>query len=170
MNQEQARRQKFEDCVQQCADSLYRVAYRLTGTQSSASDLVQETYVNAWKGLDSLKDDSRMRSWMFAILRNQYSKFVRKESRMVNADNMQQTVVDTGPDQHKEAVHDAVQMAINQLDETHKLPLLLVSIEGMSTEQAAIILEIPKGTVLSRLHRARQKMKSYLQRETSLFS
>ena len=89
---------------------------------------------------------------------------------MVNADNMQQTVVDTGPDQHKEAVHDAVQMAINQLDETHKLPLLLVSIEGMSTEQAAVILEIPKGTVLSRLHRARQKMKSYLQRETSLFS
>ena len=71
---------QFEECVSTCAESMYRVAFRLTGNQTLASELVQETYLNAWKSLDSLKDNNRMRSWMFSILRYQYTKLLRRES------------------------------------------------------------------------------------------
>jgi RNA polymerase sigma-70 factor (ECF subfamily) len=150
----------YEDCVESCADALYRVAFRLTGNPTLASELVQETYLNAWKSLPTLSDPNKMKSWMFSILRNQYSKLIRKESRSVSPSELiheaaAQTAADT------EAA-DEVQAAIAQLDEKHRMPLLLVSMEGLSAEAAAGILDIPRGTVLSRLHRARQKLKSIL--------
>ena len=65
-------RELFERCISQHADSLYRVAFRLSGRRELAEELVQETYLNAWNGIESLSDVSKMRGWMFAILRNQF--------------------------------------------------------------------------------------------------
>ena len=73
-------RDKFEAAVDQFADSMYRVAFRLTGNRELANELVQESYYQAWRSLGSLKDIQKMRSWMFAILRNQYTKQLRSES------------------------------------------------------------------------------------------
>ena len=158
--------QQFEDCVERCADSLYRVAYRLTSNATLARELVQETYLNAWRNLESLEDPQKLRGWMFAILRNQYSRLIRKESKTARAYEHLETIAieTTGPEQPNEKI-DAVQAAINELDEKHKLPILLVSMEGMSVEEAAEILKLPKGTVLSRLHRGRQKIKVALIRD-----
>ena len=104
-----------------------------------------------------------MRGWLFAILRNQYSKLIRKEARSTQTtEHLDAVAVFEKPvDQTKEVV----QLAIEQLDESHKMPLLLVSMEGMSVEQAAETLGIPRGTVLSRLHRAREKLKQILIRD-----
>ena len=155
--------QRFEECVESCADSLFRVAFRLTGNQTLASELVQETYLNAWKSIDNLRDPERMRAWMFSILRNQYTKLLRKEKRNV------QTVAHLNdvskPEQTKDDVTDRVQTALATLDEKHKLPVLLVSIEGMTVDEAAKVLDVPRGTVLSRLHRGRQKLKEILSRD-----
>ena len=155
--------QRFEECVESCADSLFRVAFRLTGNQTLASELVQETYLSAWKSIDNLRDPERMRAWMFSILRNQYTKLLRKEKRNV------QTVAHLNdvskPEQTKDDVTDRVQTALATLDEKHKLPVLLVSIEGMTVDEAAKVLDVPRGTVLSRLHRGRQKLKEILSRD-----
>ena len=155
--------QRFEECVESCADSLFRVAFRLTGNQTLASELVQETYLNAWKSIDNLRVPERMRAWMFSILRNQYTKLLRKEKRNV------QTVAHLNdvskPEQTKDDVTDRVQTALATLDEKHKLPVLLVSIEGMTVDEAAKVLDVPRGTVLSRLHRGRQKLKEILSRD-----
>ena len=74
MSESQARTSLFESCVERYHPSLYRVAYRLTGRQALAMELVQETYLQAWRGLSSLRDPERMRSWLFAIMRRQYLK------------------------------------------------------------------------------------------------
>lgn len=153
---------KFEQCVESCADSMFRVAYRLTGNRTLASELVQETYLSAWKSMDSLKDPDRMRAWMFSILRNQYTKLLRKEKRHVPTTEHLSDVSIREPT--SDDTTDRVQAALEMLDENHKLPVLLVSLEGMTVDEAAKILNTPRGTVLSRLHRGRQKLKEILRR------
>ena len=152
--------QRFEECVECCADSLFRVAYRLTGNQTLAAELVQETYLNAWKSIGNLKDPDRMRAWMFSIMRNQYTKLLRLEKRSVPTKEHLNDV--SKPEIAENDTADRVQAALARLDDKHKLPVLLVSLEGMTVDEAAAILETPRGTILSRLHRGRQKLKQLL--------
>ena len=104
-----------------------------------------------------------MRGWLFAILRNQYSKLIRKESRSTPTAEHLDTIAST--EKPVDPTRDLVQSAIEELDEKHKIPLLLVSMEGMSVDQTAEMLGVPRGTVLSRLHRAREKLKQILMRD-----
>jgi len=104
-----------------------------------------------------------MRAWMFSILRNQYTKLLRKEKRSVQTLEHLNDV--SKPKTIKNDVTDRVQAAVATLDDKHKLPVLLVSLEGMTVDEAAKILEVPRGTVLSRLHRGRQKLKEILSRD-----
>ncbi len=156
-------RDKFEAAVDQFADSMYRVAFRLTGNRELASELVQESYYQAWRSLGSLKDIQKMRSWMFAILRNQYTKQLRSESGW---QSMTQGLADrflgSADGSSEDNLRDTVQMAIERLGDEHKLPILMVSMEGFSVNEAAEALNIPRGTVLSRLHRGREKLKQML--------
>ena len=152
--------QRFEEYVECCADSLFRVAYRLTGNQTLAAELVQETYLNAWKSIGNLKDPDRMRAWMFSIMRNQYTKLLRLEKRSVPTKEHLNDV--SKPEIAENDTADRVQAALARLDDKHKLPVLLVSLEGMTVDEAAAILETPRGTILSRLHRGRQKLKQLL--------
>ena len=157
----------FESCVDQHADSMYRVAFRLTGDRELASELVQETYLHAWKGLDSLRDKTRMRSWIFGILRNQYTKLLRKlpkATQLTQPESVESSLPPTEP----EISRQMVQQAIQQLDDKHKFPILLVSMEGMSAEAAGEILDVPRGTILSRLHRGRQQLKILIERLQSV--
>ena len=105
-----------------------------------------------------------MRGWMFSILRNQYTKLIRKEVKAANTTEFLDQVAEQPADDQREQVVDEIQKALAELDEKHKLPLLLVSMEGMAVEQAAEVLELPRGTVLSRLHRGREKLKTILMR------
>lgn len=158
--------QRFEECVETCADSLFRVAYRLTGNRTLASELVQETYLSAWKSIHSLKDPERMRAWMFSILRNQYTKLLRKEKReKQNAFIVEHIHEVSKLETPRDETTDRVQAALAMLDEKHKVPVLLVSLEGLSVDEAAKVLDVPRGTVLSRLHRGRQKLKEILSRD-----
>lgn len=163
MSKQTDRRKLFEQCIESCAESMYRVAFRLTGDSALARDLVQETSLAAWKNLDSLRDPARIRGWMFSILRNQYSKLVRKEMK---APRGTQGIEDMAEQKktNNEELQQTVQLSISELDEKHRMPLLLVSMEGFSVEQAAEILGVPRGTVLSRLSRARGKLKEILKR------
>lgn len=157
-------RMLFEECVESCADSMYRVAWRLTGDSGAAEDLVQETFVQAWQKIDSLRDVAKMRSWMFAILRNQNLKAIRKKKPTASPDV--EAVVDHRTDgSEKTEQASVVQGAIEQLEDEQRMPILLVSMEGMSVDEASEILDIPRGTVLSRMHRGRKRLKEILNRE-----
>ncbi len=153
----------FEQCVEQHADSMYRVAFRLTGCRELASELVQDTYLNAWKNIGSLNDVDKMKSWMFAIMRNQYTKLLRQlpKSRQMTELVIENLGVPAETNDYQ-SDQQLVQAALQQLNDDHKLPLLLVSMEGMTVDQAATVLELPRGTILSRLHRGRKKLKSIL--------
>ena len=166
MPQESDPRKLFDKCVAACADSMFRVAFRLTSNNATAEDLVQQAYTEAWKSIDSLRDTKRMRSWLFAILRNQYLKSCR-QNYPVAIDGLE-SVVDSGSgiDERQHQI-DMIQNAIQQLDEDHKLPILLVSMEGLSVEEASAILSVPKGTVLSRMHRGRIRLKEVIERQQS---
>ena len=166
MSNEQQRRKLFEECVERCADSLYRVAFRLTGNQTLASELVQETYLNAWQDISKLKSEDRIRSWMFAILRNQYTKLLRREVKAVNV--IEQISDAPHSDGADTRLTEQVNDAIAQLKESQRIIVLLVSMEGFSINETAELLDLPRGTVLSRLHRGRESLKQILQHELEM--
>jgi RNA polymerase sigma-70 factor (ECF subfamily) len=158
MQTNDAKQKIFQLAVEQYSDSTYRVAYRLTANHELARELVQETYLAAWRNLNQLQNPDSMRGWIMGILRNQFSKQWVRERRNSHQFLEVEPMV-AGADQQ---VVTSVQDAIAQLDEDHRLPILLVSMEGWSTEEVANLLEIPRGTVLSRLHRARLRLKKIL--------
>ncbi len=159
-------RKRFEVCVESCAESMYRVAWRLTGSAEAAEELVQETFSQAWQKIDSLRDQSKMRSWMFAILRNQNLKAIRKRKPVASPDV--ESIADHRHESEKNEQVDIVQRAIEQLEDDQRLPILLVSMEGLSVEEASEILNIPRGTVLSRMHRGRKRLKEIIEKENAV--
>lgn len=151
---------QFEACVDQCADSIYRVAFRLTGNDTLAMELVQNTYLEAWRCIGQLKEKEKMRGWIFSILRNQYSKLLRIEKRSIPTTDVIGEVAQN--QDNVDCVSSGVQEAIDQIEDKFRLPLLLVAIDQMSVDMAAEVLNIPRGTVLSRLHRGREKLRRLL--------
>ena len=117
--------------------------------------------MNAWQNIDKLKSDQKIRSWMFAILRNQYTKLLRAEKKAVNVTDELSDISSATNDASQ--VNDRVNEALGKLKEPQRMVVLLVSMEGFSVTEAAELLELPKGTVLSRLHRARDTLKRLLQ-------
>ncbi|MFN6208518.1 MAG: RNA polymerase sigma factor [Planctomycetota bacterium] len=158
MHTEETRRKLFQSAVEQQADSIYRVAFRMSGNHELALELVQETFLAAWKNLDQVERPVRIKAWLMGILRNQFSKQVSRETRHRHAALEAEPV---GPLADR-TLTGSVQAAIGKLDEDQRLPILLVAMEGWTTEEVAELLDIPRGTVLSRLYRARQNLKLIL--------
>jgi RNA polymerase sigma-70 factor (ECF subfamily) len=165
MRNDDHRRRLYEQCVDQHAASLFRVAFRLTSSRDTAEELVQETYLCAWRDISKLNDVSKLRSWMFSILRNQYGKSTRRRGlQQTLTDPMIENLADRRAASRDE-IQGQLQNAINGLGDDFRMPLLLVSMEGLSVDEAAAVLEVPRGTVLSRLHRARRRLKAVLERQ-----
>jgi len=165
------RRALYEAWVGDHAADLYRMAYRLCGDADTAEDLVQETFYHAWKGMSQLREQDKTRAWLYRILRHRYAHWVRDRTRRVRAvstDHPLEQVVDPGPCAlARLSRQDELQAALNELDDSMKTPLLMVFQEGMTCREAAEALDVPLGTVLSRIHRARQKIRSFFETEAN---
>ncbi|HVX86781.1 MAG TPA: RNA polymerase sigma factor [Phycisphaerae bacterium] len=152
--------------MSQWAPTLYRLALRLCGKRELAEDLLQETFVEAWKSCDKLSDVAKAKAWLFQILRNRWSHYLRDSSRRLRPSHDQDALERVGSrfPNHSDllAESDFVQRALDQLDEDLKLPFLCVVMEGYSCQETADLLKIPLGTVLSRLYRARQALRLVL--------
>lgn len=175
------RQRQFEQCVDQHHAGLYRVALRLTGREAVAAELVQETYLQAWRGLSSLRDAERMRAWLYAILRRQFFKSLGRSPEWLATDFHSATEHDDGeqstgtgwldrlaavPDQRPQSEQrDLIQWALQQLEVRYRFPVLLQLIEDMSVNEIGQALELPQGTVLSHLHRGKQQLRKILERE-----
>jgi len=163
---ETQQRAVYETWVDNHASDLYRLAYRLVGQAAAAEDLVQEAFYHAWRSRKSLKDPSKARAWLYQILRFRYAHWVRDRTRRIRTTGM-----DAAPEKADQAHRapldrmadsEELQQALDNLDDRFKVPFLMVFLEGLTCKEAAAKMEIPLGTVLSRIHRARQFLRQQL--------
>ena len=139
---------------------LYRYAYRLSGCNADAEDLVQQVFVIACRKLDQVRDPQHVTAWLFAVLRSCFLKSCRKpHPQPVGGMDLN---LDTVPDRAA-APHaidgDELQRALDQLPADYKLVVLMFYFEHCTYKQIAERLELPIGTVMSRLARAKQRLR-----------
>jgi RNA polymerase sigma-70 factor (ECF subfamily) len=148
-------------------DTLYNFALRLTKRPPDADDLVQETYLRAFRFAHRFEPGTHLRAWLFQILRNTFLTFYRRETHqpvLLDKD------LDEGPDEPlgAEAPDPAVvtvldlERALAEVSEEFRSVLLLADLEGLALQEIAQIMEIPVGTVKSRLFRARRMVRRRL--------
>ena len=159
----------FEKLALPLLDSLYNFARWLSGDADEARDLVQETFAKALKGFGGFQEGTNFRAWMFRILRNTFltSKTGLEQRNTLQAEEggMEDAVVDhETPEVNmlRRADTELVQKAIAQLSPLFKEVLLLADIEEMKYQEVADALNIPMGTVMSRLARARKQVRDYI--------
>lgn len=154
-------------------DALYGFALILTRDQAEAQDLVQETYLRAVRAFGSLMPDSNLKSWLFAIMRNIWINQLRRTRsgpRFVELDaeeaDRAQWLDRMANDPHvvylRKLEREEVHAAIERLPRRYREIIVLRDLEGFSYQQIANILECPAGTVMSRLGRAREKLRRLL--------
>ena len=161
-------------------DSMYNFAYRLTFDEDDAKDLVQDTYLKAFRFINSFEQGTNAKAWLFRILKNSFINDYRKKSKQpakidyqevetyYNSDDVDYGITtDLRVDAVKDMLGDEISNALNSLAVDFRTVIILCDLEGFTYEEMAKILDIPIGTVRSRLHRARnllkEKLRSYAQ-------
>jgi RNA polymerase sigma-70 factor (ECF subfamily) len=159
----------FNEMATQHLDALYRTALRLTGRPQDAEDLVQETYLRAWRSLHTYRPGTNPKAWLFRILHNAHIDRFRASSRTVpTVDELEgqdpafvvhetpETLIMSG------LVDAEIRKALMEIPEVFRACLILADLEGFSYQEIADILGIPRGTVMSRLFRGRRAMRRLL--------
>jgi RNA polymerase sigma-70 factor, ECF subfamily len=170
-------RERFEQDVLPMLPSLYGAAMRLTRNPSDAEDLLQETYLRAFRGFAGFQEGTNLKAWLYRILTNSFINTYRKKQREPQVvegpddidewylydrlggrsveESAETAVLDQIPDQ-------GVKDALESLPERFRLPVLLADVEGFSYKEIAEIMDTPIGTVMSRLHRGRKALQKAL--------
>ncbi len=156
-------------------DSMYNFAYRLTFDEDDAKDLVQDTYLKAYRFINSFEQGTNAKAWLFRILKNSFINEYRKKSKQptkvdyqevetyYNSDDVDyQSTTDLRAESVKDMLGDEISNALNSLAVDFRTVIILCDLEGFTYEEMAKILDIPIGTVRSRLHRARNLLKDKL--------
>lgn len=162
---------RVQQLVEQNYDSLYRYAYRLSGTTADADDLTQETFCRAQMQLHQLRDPDRARAWLFTILRNCFLLRNRsqKSERIVNLDSVGELPArEDSPE--SEISPERLQQALDELPEPFRTPVILYYFEEFSYRDIAEQMNLPIGTVMSRLSRGKAHLKRRLSVEATLRS
>lgn len=144
-------------------EALYRYAYRLTGSDADALDLTQEAFEKALTRLPQLREPDRAKAWLYRILRNAYLHKVRdqKRHRVVPLDAVGD--LPGRPEAELPEIDPArLQQALDDLDETFRTPIILFYFEDFSYRDIAEQMDLPIGTVMSRLNRAKAYLRSRL--------
>lgn len=153
---------RYEKLVNAYSGWLYRYAYWLCGQQSAAEDLVQETFLRAWRFMDSLNDEGAAKSWLTTILRRENAR--RFERRQLQYSDVEMEMIpaeNTDIDDRPEVL--ALRNALRELPVKYREPLILQVLQGYSLDEIAEVFELPRNTIATRLHRARQKLKARLE-------
>lgn len=165
----------FDEEFMPHVDSMYNFAYRLTFDEDDSKDLVQDTYMKAFRFINSFQKGTNSKAWLFRILKNSFINDFRKKSKQpakvdyqeienyYNSDDIDESkTVDLRIETLKDMMGDEVTNALNSLAIDFRTVIILCDLEGFTYEEMAKILDIPIGTVRSRLHRARNLLKQRL--------
>ena len=154
---------KIEALVEAYYEPLYRYAYRLSGSQQEAEDLTQETFCQAQKKLGQLREEGRAKGWLFSILRNAYLHRVRaaKQENRVPLDSVAE-IAERPSEPLPEVVPAQLQRALDDLPEAFRTPIILFYFEDFSYREIAEQIDVPLGTVMSRLARAKTFLRQRL--------
>jgi len=167
----------FEDLLRPQVEYLYRLAWRFTGSVSDAEDLVQDVLLKLFPRTKELLEIDKLRPWLARVLYRQYVDSVRRKSRspielVYDADGEDNPLdalpaANEGPEEHAErsSWRERILEALEQLNPEQRAVIAMHDVEGYSLEELETILETPLGTLKSRLHRARQRMRSLLPME-----
>lgn len=173
------RREEFQRVALPHLNALFNLALNLTRNRTDAEDLVQETYLRAYRFFDSYAPDTQIKAWLFRILRNafinryraakvrpeevDFSKIEAAYEQMVDADFLSEHEPRSPEDLVMDGVLDEeVEQAMAELPEEYRAVVILALIEEMSYKEIASALSIPLGTVMSRLHRGRKMLQTSL--------
>lgn len=156
-------------------NSMHNFAYRLTLDPDDANDLVQDTYLKAYRFIDSFERGTNAKAWLFRILKNSFINDYRKKSKepskvdyqevesFYNSEEVNRQITpDLRVEAVKDMIGDEISNALNSLDVDFRTVIILCDLEGFKYDEMAKILDIPIGTVRSRLHRARNLLKEKL--------
>lgn len=155
--------QTVQRLVEDFYEALYRYAYRLSGSSADAEDLTQETFCKAQVNLSQLRDAERAKPWLFSILRNAYLHRVRADRQQpcVSLDGVGD-VAEPLPESLPEIDPEQLQQALNELPEVYRTPIILYYFEDFGYREIAEQMDLPIGTVMSRLARAKCHLRSRL--------
>lgn len=142
---------------------LYRYAYRLTGQQCDAEDLTQQAFLTAHRKLHQLREPAAVRGWLFRILRTTFLKMCRKRKPLLETDSdwVIGEVVDAKDDEQPFDT-EQLQQRLDELPESYRVVLLMFYFEQKSYEEISQELDVPMGTVMSRLSRAKAQLRTRL--------
>ncbi|GAB1446959.1 MAG: sigma-70 family RNA polymerase sigma factor [Cyclobacteriaceae bacterium] len=156
-------------------NSMYNFGHRLTLDEDDAKDLVQDTYLKAFRFIESFQKGTNAKAWLFRILKNSFINDYRKKSKepskvdyqevesYYNSDDVHhQITTDLRVESLQDMIGDEISNALNSLDVDFRTVIILCDLEGFKYDEMAKILDIPIGTVRSRLHRARNLLKDKL--------
>jgi RNA polymerase sigma-70 factor, ECF subfamily len=169
----QATRERFEETALPFLDVVYDSVLRLTGDPTNAQDLTQETFLRAFRSFDTFQAGSNCRAWLLRIAYNLFCNDYRKRRRLPEAfttdgdgtDPLDDLAADEpGPEEAAIRLldHESLHWALARLPEEFRTAVTLVDIHGLSCAEAAEVMGTPRGTVLSRLHRARGRLRKLL--------
>lgn len=176
LNKEEIKKQKdFEEEIIPHLDAMYNFGLRLTSDPNDAEDLVQDTIVKAYRFFSSYEKGTNAKAWLFRILKNSYINNYRKQSKQPNqvdydeVSSFYETIradrtdtSDLEDRMFRELIDDDISNALEELPEDFRTVVLLCDVEGFTYEEIANMLDVPIGTIRSRLHRGRNLLKSQL--------
>ncbi len=168
--------QAFEKLMLTHEKNVYNLCYRMAGNPDDALDLSQEAFLKAWRALSTYQFDAAFSTWLYRLTTNVCLDFLRKRNRQAhssltmedeNEEPREYSIPDPAPGPEEQAVsswqQEAVNAAMQRLPEDYRLVLQLRVVEDLPYEQIADIMQIPVGTVKSRLSRARLQLKKLLE-------
>ena len=169
----------FSEDAMPLMDCLYSAAMRMTRNAADAEDLVQETYLKAFNAYERFETGTNLKAWMYRILTNSYINAYRKKQRRPDESDIDDiedlylyrrlggaesaVLSRSAEDELLEMFgEDEVKLALEDLPEHYRMPILLADVEGFAYKEIAEILDVPIGTVMSRLHRGRKQLQKRL--------
>jgi RNA polymerase sigma-70 factor, ECF subfamily len=169
----------FAELAMPYMDALYSAALRMTRNPADAEDLVQETYLRAYRGFGGFKEGTNLKAWLYKILTNTYINIYRAKKRRpqeTDFDDVEEfslynrlgglEAADSGRTPETEVLDampdEVVKEALESLPEQFRMAVLLADVEGFSYKEIADIMDVPIGTVMSRLHRGRKQLQKRL--------
>lgn len=165
-------REEFNDAALPHLAALLRTATRLCGARDAAEDLVQETYLQAWRSFSRFQPGTNCRAWLYKILMFSHSRARRDQSRrpmVAELDEATQSALLFDPQTPDVLTTASVKAAFESLPEPFRIAVLLVDVEGLTYREAADALAVPIGTVMSRLNRGRRLMRLSLVNEAAAY-